>query len=62
MQVSTSLDVKELERLDELAEKFGLSRSAVLRLIVTGALKNWKTLIGVMSEDTPNIGIGDGTN
>lgn len=50
-QVSTSLDVKEVNRLDALAASLGLSRSATLRLIVTGALKNVQAFMEAITNE-----------
>lgn len=46
MQVCTTLDQKELDRLDQVAAVFNLSRAATVRVLLTGALKNLQDVIG----------------
>jgi hypothetical protein len=42
-QISTSLDSKEVSRLDALATRLHVSRAAAMRVLVIGALKNIET-------------------
>lgn len=47
-QISLSLDIKEVRKLDDLAGRLGLSRSAALRLLVTGALRQPAAIMGMI--------------